>query len=65
VRIDILTEIDGVAFDTAWARRELRTLDGLNVPVLSVDDLLANKRASGRLQDLVDVEALQRILAKD
>jgi len=65
VRIDLLTEIDGVDFQPAWARRDERVLDGLTVPVLSVDDLLVNKRASGRLQDLADVEALGRLLGKD
>jgi len=54
--------IDGVEFEEAWTRRSPRTLDGLSFPVLSVDDLIANKRASGRLQDLTDVEALQRLL---
>jgi predicted nucleotidyltransferase len=61
VRIDLLTEIDGVRFADAWARRSARSMDGLSFSVLSVDDLITNKRASGRLQDLADVEALQRL----
>lgn len=61
VRIDLLTEIDGVAFDEAWSKRTVRILDGLEVPVLSVEDLMQNKRATGRLQDLADVEALERL----
>ncbi|MEN9796580.1 MAG: hypothetical protein RL653_276 [Pseudomonadota bacterium] len=61
VRIDLLTDIDGVTFDEAWDRRTVRALDGLEIPVLSVADLLRNKRATGRLQDLADVEALERL----
>jgi len=61
VRIDIITEIDGVEFDGAWTRRLLKTIDGLAVGVISFDDLIANKQASGRLQDLADVEALQKL----
>jgi hypothetical protein len=60
-RIDILTDIPGVDFDAAWARRTSITLDGQPVPLIGVADLIANKVASGRLQDLADVEALQAV----
>lgn len=42
----------------------MKSFDGLEVGVLSADDLLANKRATGRLQDLADVEALERLLGR-
>ncbi|HEX8432110.1 MAG TPA: hypothetical protein VF625_12505 [Longimicrobium sp.] len=54
VRIDVLTSIDGVSFDDAWAERVYREFSGLRVPVLSRRHLLTNKRASGRPKDLVD-----------
>ena len=57
-RIDILTRIDGVTFQAAYARRSTIRLEGLDVPVISRQDLIANKRASGRTQDLADVERL-------
>jgi hypothetical protein len=57
-RVDILTEIPAVTFDAAWARRTSVTLDGQSIPLISVDDLIANKSAVGRLQDLADIEAL-------
>lgn len=57
-RIDILTRIDGVSFPEAFARRLTVTLEGIDVPVISREDLLANKRASGRTQDLADIERL-------
>lgn len=57
-RIDILTQIDGVSFPEAYARRLTVKLEGIDVPVISRDDLIANKRATGRTQDLADVERL-------
>ncbi|MEI7729020.1 MAG: nucleotidyltransferase [Verrucomicrobiota bacterium] len=57
-RIDILTSIDGVAFDEAWASREEAALDGLPVPFIGKQCLIQNKRASGRPQDLADIQRL-------
>jgi len=57
-RIDILTRIDGVTFQEAYARRSTIRLEGMDVPVISREDLIANKRATGRTQDLADVERL-------
>lgn len=60
IRIDVMNEIDGVDFDAAWPDRLEATFAKLTVPVLSRHHLIANKRASGRLQDLADVEHLER-----
>lgn len=58
-RIDILTEVSGLDFDTAWATHKIEKLGGLAVPFLGRNALIVNKRASGRLQDLADVELLE------
>jgi len=58
-RIDILTSIDGVEFEGAWSRRFEHRIDGLLVPVIGREDLIANKRASARPKDLVDVRLLE------
>jgi predicted nucleotidyltransferase len=58
-RIDIITTISGVEFERAYANRKNILLEGLEIPVISVTDLIANKRASGRAQDLADVEKLE------
>ena len=60
-RIDLLTSIDGVEFDAAAARQASIIVDDLSVPVISRADLAANKRACGRPQDLVDLDALGRL----
>ncbi|MFM8248942.1 MAG: DUF6036 family nucleotidyltransferase [Acidimicrobiaceae bacterium] len=59
-RIDIITSISGVEFDSAWANRLVIDVDGLQVPFIGRDDLLTNKRATGRPKDLLDVEYLTR-----
>jgi hypothetical protein len=38
LRIDILTSIDGVQFDSAWGRRLMVSIEGLDVPFISRDD---------------------------
>ena len=57
-RIDIITSISGVEFENAWANRWVIDVDGMQVPFIGRDDLLKNKRATGRPKDLLDVERL-------
>jgi len=57
-RIDILTSISGVDFDAAWESRVQTSIDDQPVSLLGWDDLLRNKRASGRQKDLADIEKL-------
>ena len=59
LRIDIITEIDGVVFTDAWPNRFEAKFGEVPVFIISRDDLIANKKASGRLQDLADVEYLE------
>ncbi len=58
-RIDLLTRITGVDFDTAWRHRVEQMLEGRPIPYLGRADLIANKRATGRAQDLVDASLLE------
>jgi hypothetical protein len=60
IRIDVLTSIDGVAFDEAWNDRLTAKFLELPVPVLSAKHLVKNKRTVGRPQDLADVDWLER-----
>lgn len=59
IRIDILTEIDGVTFEEAWEEREFHDLEGVKVPVISRMHLLINKKAAGRPKDLADIALLE------
>ena len=58
-RVDVMTGIDGVTFDEAWSRRETREIDGLTLAVIGRDDLIRNKRATGRARDRADAEQLE------
>jgi predicted nucleotidyltransferase len=60
-RIDIITNISGVKFEQAYANKATISIEGIDVPVISLEDLIANKRASARTQDLADVEKLESI----
>jgi hypothetical protein len=59
LRIDILMAIPGVEFEAAWLKREVMMLDKVALPFISRDDLIKAKQASGRPQDLLDMEALK------
>lgn len=54
-RVDILGDVDGAEFEAAWNRRQMRMFGDMAVPVLSLEDLIATKRAAGRPKDLVDL----------
>ena len=57
-RIDIVNTIDGVEFEWAWSRRVQSEYAGIPLLVIHKEDLVANKKATGRRQDLLDVEKL-------
>ena len=57
-RIDIIAGATGLKFEEAFARSVEVIIDGLPVRVLSIEDMITNKKATGRTRDLADVEAL-------
>ena len=63
-RIDLLSAVSGVDFETAWQSRVETKLGDTVVPFLGLSDLIASKRAAGRSKDLEDLAFLER-LAKD
>ena len=58
-RIDILFDLTGLIFDQAWERRVAATIGDVDTNFLSRVDLIINKEAVGRKQDLADVEKLR------
>lgn len=60
VRIDILQQADGIDTEEVMERAQTVEVGDLAIPVIALDDLIANKRASGRPQDLADVVVLER-----
>jgi len=57
-RIDILTELSGVNFEECYEKRKAITINDLEVNFIDLDNLKKNKKASGRFQDLADLENL-------
>jgi len=58
MRLEIVTSIPGVDFAACYARRTSALIAGVPVSIIGLDDLKANKRASGRHKDLNDLEQL-------
>lgn len=58
LRIDIITDIDGVEFDDAWPDRLETQFGGIPAFVISRQHLITNKKTSARLQDLADIQEL-------
>ena len=60
-RVDILTSLEGVKFADAWSDRVASDFDGITAQFISRQNLLINKRAVGRPQDLIDAENLLKV----
>ena len=60
-RIDILTQITGVNYEEAKRRKIMIEIEGMKVPVISLSDLIWNKRAVDRPQDKADVARLEQL----
>ena len=58
LRIEILTSISGVSFDECYSELIVDNIDGVEVNIISLKHLKANKKASGRFKDLDDLEHL-------
>jgi hypothetical protein len=59
LRIDVMMSIPGIGFDEAWENREVVELGDLKIPFISRSDLIRSKEASGRPQDMIDIDKLK------
>ncbi len=60
LRLEVMNEISGVAFEKCFAQRVEEVIDGVRINFIDREMLLANKRAAGRPKDVADVDALTR-----
>ncbi len=58
-RIDILTSVEGIEFESCYAARVPAVIDGIRVDFIDLENLKKNKRAAGRAQGLADLEKLE------
>ena len=59
LRIDVITDVDGVEFEEAWPDRLEASFGGVPAFVISRHHLITNKKTAARLQDLADVQQLE------
>jgi len=64
-RIDIITAATGLKFEHTYRNAILVNIDGIDVHIPSIADLIINKRATGRTKDLADAEALELLKASN
>ena len=60
VRVDIMGSVSGLEFEAAWEHRVETDYGGVVAPVLSIDDIIAAKRATGRAKDRIQARELLR-----
>ncbi|MFO7979810.1 MAG: nucleotidyltransferase [Candidatus Aminicenantes bacterium] len=60
VRIDLLTKMEGLQFQEVWTNRVTGDYGSEKVNFIGLDDLIKNKRISGRPSDKVDIELLEK-----
>ena len=61
MRIELITEATGIDFGSSYKNKIEIEADGITVPFLAYQDLVKNKRSSGRLKDLADLEGLGEV----
>jgi hypothetical protein len=60
VQVDIINSATGIDIDECYHRKVIINFDGVNISVVSRDDLIKNKMATGRTMDLADAEKLEK-----
>ncbi len=63
-RIDIITAASGLQFEETYGRSLSVNIEGIEVHIPSIDDLIRNKKALGRTKDLADAEALESLTSE-
>lgn len=58
-RIDLLTDLKGINFNTCYENRVTVEIEGLKTHFIDLENLKKNKKATGRHQDLADLENLE------
>jgi predicted nucleotidyltransferase len=59
IKIDVINEASGIDIEACYSRRNIVHIDGIDISLISREDLLINKKASGRAKDIADIENLE------
>jgi hypothetical protein len=60
IQIDIINEADGINFEDCYSRKVIINTEGVDISIISREDLIKNKKASGRKMDIADAEKLEK-----
>jgi len=60
ILIDIINEADGIDINECYPRRKIMKIENVDISIISVNDLIKNKKASGRSMDIADAERLEK-----
>jgi len=61
IRLDVLIKVKGLIFDRAWQKRQVRSLRGIKINIISLDGLIKSKQAAARIIDKEDIKILKKI----
>jgi predicted nucleotidyltransferase len=61
IQIDMINEASGIDINDCFERRKLINVEGVDINIISVDDLIKNKKSSARFNDLADVDKLENL----
>ena len=59
VQIDIINKASGINFEECYQRRNIISVENIEISIISKEDLIINKKASGRNRDLADIDSLK------
>ena len=62
IQIDVLQEASGIIMEECYKRKNILNIDGLKINIISIKDLIINKRATGRDQDITDANKLEKLM---
>jgi hypothetical protein len=61
IAIDIINDADGIDINDCYSRKKIIMADNIEIALISKEDLIINKKSTGRLSDLADAEKLENI----
>ena len=65
IQIDVLQEASGIIMEECYKRKNILNIDNMNINIISIKDLIINKRAAGRDQDIADANKLEKLINID
>lgn len=61
-KVELMTFVSGLTYEEANEKKIITQSEKLDIPFLSLDHLIISKMSAGRLQDLADIEKLQKVI---